>query len=84
MSGNLPLNPLYTWGDFVKIKEISPSKYEPGKLGSICGIWTINSPVTSHEYEMPFGTVMYTIEFEDGNAIEIPEDYLDRYVPSSM
>lgn len=77
MASNLPLNAKFTWGDFVKIKESSPIIYKPGSLGSICGIWNIESQVTMREFNVPFGTFMYTVEFEDGHTLEIPENHLE-------
>ena len=64
MATDQPMNPKFTWGDSVQVADEAPSRYRSGAYGSICGI---------HELE---SQVLYTVEFGDGAAIEVPEDHL--------
>jgi hypothetical protein len=79
MAFDLPLNPKYTWGDAVKVKISAPNKFCPGKTGSICGITPVYSSDLVQKSENILETIMYLVEFNDGLAIEIPEEWLDIY-----
>jgi hypothetical protein len=68
----------FTWGDSVIIRENTPSKFQPGKLASICGFYKLQSEETEKEFGCKTGEWIYTVEFGDGSDIQIPERYLDK------
>jgi|ETNmetMinimDraft_35_1059890.scaffolds.fasta_scaffold477415_1 hypothetical protein len=66
----------FVWGAAVKIIESAPKKYLDIKLGSVCGIRSIETEATSTEFGEPVGSILYLIESPNGDAIEIPERFL--------
>lgn len=70
---------LFTWNELVIVKSQALSCYFPGKVAVICGMEKIKSEELSSLYAIKFGEWLYTIEFEDGSSIEIPEKYLENY-----
>jgi hypothetical protein len=45
----------------------------------ICGMEQIKSEKLSQEFKISKGDWLYTVEFGNGNSIEIPECYLESY-----
>lgn len=72
MASNKLLDPIFNWGDTVIIKENAPTRYKPGFIGSVCGIRTIESPEIAMQFDAIMGSKLYLIEFNNGEAIEIP------------
>lgn len=69
----------FTWGDTVRIKHDAPTDLCPGKIVSVCAMVEVSSedlPIDSNLIE---STWLYTVEFGDGNSIEVPEYYLESY-----
>ena len=75
---------VYDYGDAVKIKSNAPERYKPGKIGSICGIRIIENTETAKEFDQPLDTELYAIEFDKGEAIEIPIMFLIKYTNRSF
>jgi hypothetical protein len=69
----------YTWGDTVEIESNAPDKYKKFNLGEIVGYFIIEDEQNSNQFNLPIGTILYTIEFGDGTDIDIPEQYLKKY-----
>jgi hypothetical protein len=55
----------YDWGQEVQVAATAPLNMHPGQAGSVCGMRESNA------------SRLYLIEFSDGQAIEIPEDFLE-------
>lgn len=67
-----------TWGDAVSVIPSAPPKFRPSDSGSVCGIYALDSADKARKYGGNLGAVMYLVEFPDGDAIEIPDEYLVR------
>lgn len=68
----------FNWGDSVIIRKNSPARFHPGEFASVCGFYKVQSKETAKELECKIGDWVYTVEFEDGSDIQVPEGYLDR------
>jgi len=69
----------FTWGDAVTIKSSAPQQYRPGQFASVCGIDKVSSLKEAEELFCSNGERVYLVEYTDGNSIEVPESYLDKY-----
>jgi hypothetical protein len=58
------MNFKYDWGDEVLVLEQAPEKLRRGQRGSVCGMRQLE------------GVNLYLVEFSDGVAIEISEQFL--------
>ncbi|MGE4573533.1 MAG: hypothetical protein AB7E63_04050 [Parachlamydia sp.] len=56
------------------IKSDAPACYRPCHRESVCGIREVDFPELSQ-----MGSKLYLIEFDSGEAIEIPEIYLTHF-----
>jgi hypothetical protein len=56
----------FDWGQEVRVVATAPLNTRPGQAGSVCGM---------REQDRK---LLYLIEFSDGEAIEIMEEFLDR------
>ncbi len=70
----------FTYGDSAKVKENAPKEFRPGEYVAICGITIIDNDYLSLKYNLKKGTITYTIEFDDGSVILIPEEFLDECI----
>lgn len=68
----------FDWGESVEVDERAPSEFSPGKIGEVCGIHKVESHSESSAFNQPIGTVVYTIEFSNGNSAEIPQEFLSE------
>ena len=68
----------FTWNDVVMIKNNAPEYLHPGEIGSVCGMEKVKFKDVAEEYHVKVGDWVYTIEFDDGNDITIPEVYLEK------
>lgn len=68
----------FTWGDSVIIIKSAPDKFRPGESASICGFYKIKSPETAEQFTCNTGDWIYTVEFGDGDDIQIAEHYLEK------
>ncbi len=69
----------FTWGDPVLVKKNAPQDFQLGEFASICGITKIETEKLANFYHSKMNTWVYTIEYEDGSSLEIPECYLEKY-----
>jgi hypothetical protein len=65
----------FSYDDTVRIVRCADEKYKPGAVVSIIGIFK-EKPSGSYFEEFPPGTI-YTIEYENGEAIDIHESLLE-------
>lgn len=69
----------FTWGDTVLIKRSAPSHLYPGEIVSVCSVIKIDPEDVKKQPSLIEATWLYTVEFGDGNSIELPECYLELY-----
>ena len=67
-----------TWGDAVRVSAAAPPRFRPGELGAVCGLRTVETQRVAEEFAQPVGTTLYLVEFAEGDAIEVPEAFLER------
>lgn len=67
----------FTWEDVVGVKSDAPLQFRPNHAGVVVGSFRIESEAVADARGWPIGTILYTIEFPDGNALEIPEGLLE-------
>ena len=68
--------PLFTWGDTVRVSEGASEDHRPGNLGAVCGLTEVTDTDTAATHGTPVGSFIYTVEYADGTDAEIPESYL--------
>lgn len=66
----------YDWGAPVNVSACAPNKYLSVTQGSICGFRVLDTESSAGDFGEPVGTVLYLVEGGEGDAIEIPEQYL--------
>lgn len=54
-------------------------EWRPGSAGSICGLRTIESEEQAVSSSFVVGTVVYTVEFGDGESAQVPEYALEAF-----
>ncbi len=70
----------YTFGDSVRIAASeSRSHLRPCEIVAITPVETIHQADT---FNVPLGTVLYTVEFGDGSDALVPEDTLEPFTPA--
>jgi len=69
---------MFTYDDFVAVRCDAPVTFRPGQRASVIAIFGSEDPIrkTGHFSQFPAGTV-YSVEFEDGEALEIHEAMLE-------
>ncbi|WP_144436619.1 hypothetical protein [Lysobacter antibioticus] len=65
----------FTYDDVVRIVETADESLRPGSVGWVVGVFE-ERPVGSYFSQFPPG-VVYTVEYEDGEAKEVHEDFLE-------
>ena len=68
----------FTWGDTVRIRADAPPQYQPGEVASVCGIREVETVEQERQFGSPVGSRLYLVEFENGDAIEVPEALLEH------
>ena len=71
-----------TWGDTVIVSHDAPSQFHPGFRGSVSGIRDVGANPSQLEPESETSARLYSVEFSNGTAIEIPEHYLSKEMES--
>jgi hypothetical protein len=69
----------FTWGDAVLVKKNAPQSFHPGEFASICSVIKLDPEDILNDPSLMKAKWLYTIEFEDGSSVEVPECYLDFY-----
>ena len=72
----MALNFSFTWGDAVLVIPSAPLIYRPGSYGSVCGVRKVDNQKLHDLYQVPFESDLYLVEFDDGEAFQIPGKYL--------
>jgi len=67
----------FTFNDTVRVKPGTASDCRPGALASVVMVHEESTRWGSYMDRFPAGAV-YTIEFDDGHALELCEDDLER------
>lgn len=69
----------FTWGDTVRVAESDGVRidWRPGSMGSICGFRTIENEEQALSSSFIVGTIVYMVEFGDGESQQIPEEALE-------
>jgi hypothetical protein len=63
----------FTWGDVVRVIQAAPQSFRPGQLGSVVGfrgVGLTNQPSDSN-------VMLVSVEFGDGDTMEVPDTYLE-------
>ena len=66
----------FDYDDIVLVDERSDAQFRPGRKAWVVGVFADRTDVKFDW--LPPGTV-YTVEFEDGTAVDIPENCLRRW-----
>jgi hypothetical protein len=66
----------FTFGDTVRIKRDAPSPLRQGEPGSIVAVSLPQDRQGSYYDRFPSG-VVYTIEYSDGESVDVHESLLD-------
>jgi hypothetical protein len=70
-----------TWGDTVRVKAAAPPLMRPGALAAVVGIREVETLEQARQFEAAIGSKVYLIEFGDGDALELPEAWIEAHVP---
>jgi hypothetical protein len=65
------------YGSAVRVLAHAPERARPGEFASVCGIATTATPEHAAHVGVAVNTTVYLIEFGDGEAIEVPADWLE-------
>jgi hypothetical protein len=66
----------FTYDDIVRVKEEAPSSLRPGQKAWVILVVPAKDRIGAYFDQFPAGTV-YSIEYEDGEAAEIHENFLE-------
>ena len=66
----------FTFDDTVKVAGFAPHQYRPGRVASIVGVYSEEEREHKFLEQYPHG-VVYMIEFEGGEAVCVPERFLE-------
>jgi len=65
----------FNYNDSVKVLDTAPPCYYPGEIGALISEWSIPDKESSEKYNLPIGTVLCLVEFQD-HECQIPLQYL--------
>lgn len=66
----------FSWSEAVRVIDSAPARYGPSREGSVCGMREIESESAASDLGEPVGTVLYLVEWRDGDSLEVPEQHL--------
>lgn len=66
-----------SWGDTVRVKLDAPKAFRPGDSGDIVAITEVETQRQARRYGVAIGTKVYQVEFGDGQALEVPEAWIE-------
>jgi len=66
----------FNYDDIVRVRSDAQQKFRPGERAWIVGVIAQDKRIGSHYEQFPPGTI-YTIEFEDGDSIDIQEEAIE-------
>lgn len=67
----------FDYGDVVRVVQDAEGRFRPTSIAWIIGVFP-EKPSGAHFDSFPDGPI-YAIEFEDGEAVDIPEGLLEGY-----
>ena len=67
----------YDYGQTVRVSAHAPGAFRPGQLVAVVGMHRIERDDHALQMGHPVGTVLYTIEYDDGSSVQIPEEYIE-------
>ena len=67
--------PKFDYDNVVRVVNYADQRYRPGAIAWVVGVFA-KKPVGSYFDNFPEG-VVYSIEFEDGEYVDIPEMFLE-------
>jgi hypothetical protein len=67
----------FEYGQTVRVKATAPELFRPGQMVSVCGERIVESKEIAKAFGEPVGTVLCLVEFSDGQAVEVPERWLE-------
>ena len=67
----------FSWGDTVRVKAGAQPQKRPGEVAEVVGFREIENATQAKEFCAPLGSVLYLIEYGDGSATEIPEEWIE-------
>ena len=70
----------FVWNATIKVSKSASSRFHPGEIASVCGMEKIQFEDVAQQYSTKVGNWVYTIEFNDGSDITIPEEQLERFI----
>jgi hypothetical protein len=68
----------FDWNEEVVVANDAPAKFGPSKTGAVVGMRVIENEMQASPAGVPIGTVLYLIEYADGNSVEVPASFLRR------
>lgn len=66
----------FNYDDIVRVRSDAPQKFRPGERAWVVGVITEDKRIGLHYEQFLPGTI-YTIEFEDGDSIDIQEESIE-------
>lgn len=73
---NQTMTPKFTYDDIVVVGNTAPKEFRPGEKAWVVGVFSDRS---KDKFSWLPPGVVYLVEFEDGEAIDVNEDFLRRY-----
>lgn len=69
---------MFDYNDYVKVIDNAPKEFPKDNIGIICFVNQAEQDFILRELLIQKDEYYYSVEFEDGNIIEIPEIYLEK------
>ena len=69
----------FDWNEYVIVSSNAPMEIHSNENAYIVGMEKVNNDKLAKEYNTSIGKWIYTIEFDDGSDVTIPEEYLEKY-----
>jgi hypothetical protein len=62
----------------VAIAENAPARFRPSQLAWVISGRVVENELQSQAVNYPIGTLLYLVEYIDGNSVEIPGEFILR------
>ena len=67
----------FTFDDTVRVKGEAPHHFRPGERASVTMVFLPADRHGAYFEQFPPG-IVYSVEFEDGNSVDVHEDWLEK------
>ncbi len=70
----------YDWGETVRVVLSAPLELRPGALAAVCGMrvnMSLDQHAAAQSTAIERSAILYLIEYCDGYAVEVPEEFLE-------